>query len=246
VEATAQRRFGVQEVAATLAAFGFNDGSGTLLAARGWALGDVTPGLSGELALPWRSFVYQDHTSITYESDNRIGYYAQARYRPFGNVNLDLLYYDNRGDRVSHADGQTNWETQFLNFGARVSLDEDTHVLMQAMTGRTILGERTPDGYWVDVDFHAAYMLLARQFGRHEIAGRLDYFQVDDRSFVVIDNNDEEGWAATAAYQFALAPDMRLAMEALHVSSERPARADQGIDQAQDQTVLQTSVKFSF
>jgi hypothetical protein len=246
VEATARRRFDTQEFEATLAAFGFNDGAGTLLAFRGWALGDVTPGLSGELAVPWRSFPYQEHTSITYESDNRIGYYAQVRYRPVGNVSLDLMYYDNRGDRISDVDGQTNWETQFLNVGARIAIDEDTHLLAQAMSGRTVWGMQTPMGPWTEVDFNSGYVLLAREFGRHEVAGRLDYFQVDDQTFADVDNNDEEGWAATAAYQFDVTPDVRLAIEGLLVSSERPARLDQGIDPEQDQSVLQTSVKFSF
>jgi hypothetical protein len=246
VEATARRRFDNQELAATLGLFGFNDGAGTLLAFRGWALGDVTPGLSGELALPQRSFPYQEHTSITYESDDRIGYYAQLRYRPVGNVNLDLLYFDNRGDLVSDEEGQTNWETQFLNLGARIALNENTRLLAQAMSGQTVWGMRTPMGYWTDVRFHSGYVLLAREFGRHEFAGRLDYFQVDDRSFAATNNNDDEGWAATAAYQFEVTPDVRLALEGLHISSERPARLDQGIDPQQDQTLLQTSLKVSF
>jgi hypothetical protein len=246
VEATARRRFDAQEVSATLAVFGFNDGAGTLLAFRGWAMGDVTPGLSGEVALPWRSFPYQDHTSITYESDNRIGYYAQVRYRPVGNVNLDLLYYDNRGDRISDVDGQTNWETQFLNFGARVALDDDTRLLAQAMSGRTVWGMQTPIGPWVDVDFHAGYVLLAREFGRHQLAGRVDYFQIDDETFAAFDDNAEEGWAATAAYQFEVTEDVSLSVEGLHISSERPARIDQGVSPEQNQSLLQTSLKVSF
>ncbi|MEJ0059598.1 MAG: hypothetical protein WDM79_08535 [Terricaulis sp.] len=43
VEASARRRFETQEFAATLGLFGFNDTSGTLLAYRGWALGDLCP-----------------------------------------------------------------------------------------------------------------------------------------------------------------------------------------------------------
>ena len=102
---------------------------------------------------------------------------------------------------ISDFDGQTNWETRFLNAGMRIAFDEDTRLLAQAMSGRTIWGYRTPMGYWVDVDFNSAYVLLARDFDVHRVAGRLDYFEIGDRSFVDIDNNDEEGWAATAAYQ---------------------------------------------
>lgn len=128
----------------------------------------------------------------------------------------------------------------------RVAFDNDTRLLMQAMSGRTIWGRRTPMGYWVDVDFHSAYALLARDFDRHRIAGRLDYFEIGDRSFVVTDNNEEEGWAATATYQFELTPSLRLAVEALHVASDRPSRADQGLDPSQTQSTLQTSIELSF
>ncbi|MEJ0059599.1 MAG: hypothetical protein WDM79_08540 [Terricaulis sp.] len=114
------------------------------------------------------------------------------------------------------------------------------------MTGQTIWGERTPMGYWTDVDFASAYVLIAHDFGGQSIAGRLDYFEVTDRSFVVDDNNDEQGWAATAAYQLMLSPQARLAFEGLHVSSDRPTRADLGIATEQDETTLQSSLKLSF
>jgi hypothetical protein len=244
-EASARRRFGDQELMARLALFGFNDTSGTLLAFRGWALGDLMAGVGSEMELP-SSMVYQDATRPTFELDDRIGYYAQLQYRPAQNVSTDLLFYDNRGDRISDSNGQTNWETRFLSFGARIAFDEDTRLLAQAMSGRTIWGERTPMGYWVDVDFNAAYALLAHDIGRHSVAGRVDYFEIGDNSFADIDNNDEEGWAATATYQFELSPEVRLAVEGLHVSSDRPSRVYQALDPEQAQTVLQTSVELSF
>ncbi len=246
VEASARRRFDTQELTATLALFGYNDTSGTLLSLRGWALGDVMAGVSSEMALPRRSFVTQERTRPTFELDDRIGYYAQLQYRPTHSVTTDVLFYDNRGDRISDSNGQTNWETRFLSFGARIAFDQHTRLLAQAMSGRTIWGERTPMGYWVDVDFHAAYAMLARDIGRHRLAGRVDYFGIGDNSFTISDNNDEEGWAATASYQLELSHTVRLAVEGLHVSSDRPSRTDQGLDPEQDQSVLQTSLKLSF
>ncbi|MGQ0531788.1 MAG: hypothetical protein ACT4OF_03740 [Caulobacteraceae bacterium] len=243
-EANARRRFGDQEFTARVALFGFNDTSGTLLAFRGWALNDVMTGLYSEMPLPSSS--YQSVTRPTYGLDGRVGYYAQVEYRPQQNVTLDLLFYDNRGDRVSDSGGQTNWETRFLNAGMRIAFDEDTRLLAQAMSGRTIWGHLTPMGYWVDVDFNSAYVLVARDIDAHRIAARLDYFEIGDRSFIVIDNNDEEGWAATATYQFELTPSLTLAVEGLHVSSDRPSRANQGLDPDQTQSTLQTSLALAF
>lgn len=246
VETIARRRFEEGELTARLALFGYNDTSGTLLAFRGWALNDVMAGINSEMPLPQRSFAYQNVTRPTYELDGRVGYYAQIVYRPEQHISLDLLFYDNRGDRVSDFDGQTNWETRFLNAGMRVAFDEETLLLVQVMSGRTIWGERTPMGYWVDVDFNSAFLLLSRSLGQHRISGRLDYFQIGDRSFVDIDNNDEEGWSAGATYRLAISPALSLAVEGLHIASDRPSRTDQGIRADQTQSTLQVSLQHAF
>jgi hypothetical protein len=247
VEATARRSFGEQDFGATLGLFGYNDTSGTLLAARGWALGDYLPGVHAENPLPTRSFASQDYTKPTYELDGRVGFYARLEYRPIAPIVIDVSHYDNAGDRVSDHDGQTNWETRFTNIGVRAALGEDTRLLAQVMTGQTIWGRRTPRGYWVDVDFAAAYLLVAHDFGPHTVTGRFDYFQTTDRSFTDLRrNNDEDGWSATAAYQIALLPTLRFALEGLHVQSERSSRADIGLSPEQQQTQLQSSLKYEF
>jgi hypothetical protein len=246
-EVTARRNFGEeQSLSATFSLFGYNDTSGTLLAFRGWAMGDVMPGVSSRLPLPDRSFPYQDFTRITFELDDLIGYYAQVQYKPMNNVTFDVTHYDNNGDRISDSHGQTDWETRFINLGARIAIDENTVLLAQAMDGQTVWGYLTPMGYWTDVDFASGYVMLAHDFGRHSLAGRLEFFEVSDRSFSAWDNNDEDGWAATAAYGLDITPRLGLMIEGLHIESQRPARVDQGVDPDQEQTSLQTSLRYSF
>ncbi len=247
VEATAARPIWGRDFSATAALFGYNDTSGTLIAFRGWALGDVTPGVFGELDLPTRSYPYQDYTRATMELDNRLGWYARLQYRPLGNITLEALYYDNNGDAVSDAHGQTDWETTFTNVGLRAALGDDMRLRAQAMYGHTIWGYNVPGfGYYTDVDYGAAYVLLARDFGPHTIAGRIDYFDVSDNSFVAVDNNDEEGWAATAAYQVEVNDHSDFGIEAVHVASDRPSRTDQGLAPEQDQTSIRTTVRVHF
>ena len=246
-EATARRELGEQEISLTAALFGFNDTAGTALAFRGWALGDFLPGVSGDLPMPERSFPYQESSRPTTELDDRVGYYARLEYKPTGPITLDVMHYDNAGDRRSDEHGQTDWETRFTNIGLRAILGEHTRLLAQIMRGETIWGMSDPVfGYWTDVDFTAGYLLIAHDFGRQSLAARLDLFEVTDNSYQAVDNNDEEGWAATAAYQFHLTPAMRLAFEGLHVSSDRPTRTDQGLAPRQEQTTVQSSLKFSF
>lgn len=247
VEVTARHRFGNQELGFTMAAFGWNDTAGTLLAARGWALDDVLAGASGRFALPDRSFAYQEYTAPTTELDGRVGYYARIDYHPLNTLTFEILHYDNAGDRVSDSSSQTDWETYFTNVGIRLALTESTHVLAQALAGRTVWGQATPVGYWVDVDFASAYVLLSHRHDAHTFTGRLDYFETTDNSFAdPLDNNDEDGWAATLDYLYQINPHARLGFEFLHVSSDRPARFDQGADPAQNQDTLQSSLRVSF
>jgi len=247
IEVTARRQFGDSELALTLAAFGWNDTSGTLLAARGWALDDVLVGANGRLDLPDRSFSYQDFTEPTDELDNRVGYYGRIAYRPLNALTLDVLHYDNVGDRVSDRGGQTDWETHFTNVGLRLALSERTHLLAQALVGRTVWGQPTPAGYWVDVDFASAYALLTSQIGVHTFSARLDYFETTDNSYTApLFNNDEEGWATTLDYFYQINQHARLGFEFLHVRSDRLARFDQGLDPVQNQNTLQSSLKVSF
>ena len=91
----------------------------------------------------------------------------------------------------------------------------------------------------------AAVAFVSRELGGGKITGRADWFETRDNSFVERDNNNEQGWAATLAYKRPLAGFADLIVEVLHVSSDRPARASNaGIAPEQDQTLLQTSVRF--
>ncbi|MBL8551771.1 MAG: hypothetical protein JNJ73_17415 [Hyphomonadaceae bacterium] len=244
VEVTARRSFADQEVEATGALFGFNDTAGTLIAFRGWALGDVMPGLRGKAALP--PTVRQFDTEPTTELDGRIGYFGRLLYQPIGSLTLDISHYDNAGDRMSDKHGQTNWETRFTNLSLRFTPTPDVRILAQAMTGQTVWGNLTPRGYWSDVDFSAAYALLARDFGAHTLSARMDVFSVDDNSRANPADNGEEGWALTAAYLVDLWASTRLAFEGLHVASDRPGRVNIGAAPQQRQTTVQSSLKMSF
>ena len=76
--------------------------------------------------------------------------------------------------------------------------------------------------------------------------GQVDWFDTDDRSWIAADNNDEEGWAATAAWRRALADHADLLVEAQRVSSKRPSRALAGDAPQEDAFVLQTALRLHF
>lgn len=250
-EGTIERAFGDHEILATAGVFGWNDTAGTLLTFRGWALGSIKTGLNSSFELPplspFISRMQGDETYPILELDHRAGYYGRLEWRPPAPVTVSATYYDNAGNRIAVDDElQWAWETRFLNLGLRWDVDERTKVLVQGMNGETLMGYRKPQGHWVDMGFHAAYLLASRRFGEHALSGRLDWFEANDRTFQVLDNNDETGWALTAAWRQRLASHADLLMELQHVASKRPSRALAGVAPDQEQTVLQTALRLSF
>jgi len=250
-EATFERAFGDHEVSATAAVFGWNDTSGTLLTFRGWALHGIKTGLDTGFELPPLSaFMVRKQSGETdpmLELDDRVGYYGRLEWRPPAPVSVNALYYDNVGNRIA-VDGEKQWawETRFLNLGVRWDVDDRTKVLAQAMNGETLMGYRMPGGIWVDMGFHAAYLLAVRSYGEHALSGRVDWFETNDRTFRDVDNNDEEGWALTGAWRQRLTSWADVVTEVQRVSSKRPSRALAREAAKQDQTVVQTALRLSF
>ena len=241
------------ELGATFALFDHNDTSGTLLSLRGWALDDVQSTAYGEQRLPgllpryrgiWRG--QSLYTIPVLELDNRIGAYARVDWRTGGPLNLNAFYYDNGGNRTAVTNGQWSWDTRFWNFGATLDLDPRTRLLSQVMTGETLEGFPTPRGIWIDVGFTSAYLLATRTYGKGQAAARMEYFETRDRTWMDRDNNDEHGWAFTGAYRYELTPHATLKLEALHVSSDRPARLYRATAARQAQTLVQTSLRLHF
>jgi hypothetical protein len=251
LEATVTRDFGGHEVSATGAVFGWDDTAGTLLTFRGWALHGVRGGLSSAFQLPplspFMRNIQDDETYVRRELDHRAGYYGALKWSPPAPVSLQALYYDNAGDRTSVDNNlQWAWETRFLDLGLRWDVDDKTKVLAQALSGETLMGYRYGGSRWVDMGYHAAYVLAARKLGEDAVSGRLDWFETNDRTLQAIDDNDETGWAATLAWRHRLAGHADLLIEAQHVQSDRPSRMLGGLAPRQNQTLLQSALRLSF
>jgi hypothetical protein len=148
LEGKIERAVGDQRVALTAAVFRHNDMAGTLLTYRGWALHDVRMTANGDFALPPLSTSTAPFqapiTTPFLEVDGRTGYYARADWQTGWPVQLNLLHYDNRGDRVSSRNLQTAWRTLFWNGGATAALGDGTQAKAQVLWGRTLVGPDTP------------------------------------------------------------------------------------------------------
>lgn len=234
------------------ALFGRNDPAGELLAARGWALGDLTSGADAILREPdvhaqaarapvpvlFRPFV---------EIDDRIGWYAGLGREGAGGGALQLLRYDNRGNpRAWQAYAGRRvfvWHTRFWSLGGRSRIG-DVELLAQAMDGGTAF-EPQP-GLYLDTRFSSAYLLAGWDRGQWQPALRLDWFRAEQLRDPMDDPLDEHGHAITAALNWRPREQVRISGEVLRVDSSRDQRRLAGQDPRQVEVVVQLSLRYLF
>jgi hypothetical protein len=217
--------------------FGGNDQLGTMVAWRGWALHDrlslvdeslalppvfslESDGVFGQFQRPFRS------TAFGQDLDGRPGYALRAGVDWDRRANLQLAWVDNRGDRSLH-DDEYAWRTGFWLLGGFWSVSERLELIFEATRGTTRMN--FPGSPWVDVDFHAAYLMasLATDRGRWSI--RHDRFGSADR----IGNPawgifDDRGKAWTLAWILNVGERQRLGAELLWLDSRRPVALASG------------------
>lgn len=225
----------VDELRFTVSAFGGNDTAGTLLAWRGWAMGDRLTGFGETLPLPplpgfmpGAGFETQQASGTTpFDSDldGRVGYAGALRYQRPEKGAVQITFYDNRGDRKLHA-GQYAWATRFYLAGADWTFrgpGGSFTLAAESLWGETGMGE--PTGANVQQDYSAHYLLASWSRSAWRATLRWDDFETEDldgsRTY---DPNDGEGEAWTFALFFQpLESDWRFGLEAVDLTSERSA-----------------------
>jgi hypothetical protein len=242
------------ELALSAAAFGGNDPTGTLLAWRGWTLGDRQAGVSDRLALapipsiePGGMFEQAPRWVQPFrEIDGRIGYYAAASYRKAGTLDVRAIRYDNNADETVFDGFQYAWHTRFSSAAAHLQV-RGLSLLGQALRGETWMG-KTPDGRpRVYADFRTAFGMVSLHAGRHRLSARYDWFEVrDGDDFVAEDDNHEDGTAWTVAYSLQTGEAHRLAVEWLQVDSTRGVRAALNLPEHVRERQLQASFRVRF
>ncbi len=255
LEGTATIKSDGQKLSFTAAIFGFNDPAGTILAYRGWAMHDVKVGAFSRLPLPPVSSIgspgsFSDQQPLwvnpVREIDNQPGFYGAIDWSLDPQHKLGIFYYDNRGDPNVIKRNQYAWDTRFWNIYAEKKMPGRLILIAQYMTGRTEMGPKTAGIRQVDVDFSAGYLLASKAIGKHRVSLRRDWFDSDDNSFVIEDNNDETGSAWTFAFSTKLNKQHRIIAELMQIDSRRPNRVDIGVEPEQTQTQFQLSYRAEF
>ena len=255
-EVQLSRRGDQSQVSLTFGLFGFNDPAGTLLAFRGWALGDVKAAAFSRLPLaPLPSIGVPEAflkrqvrwVQPICEVDGRVGHHVALDAAWGRRLQVGAFYYDNNGDPRALEHQQYGWDTRFANFYVQSETPGGLTLIAQYMTGVTAMGWRQSNGQMpVDVDYAAGFVLVSQQTGSHRLTARHDRFTAGDRTFVAEDDNNEDGSAWTLALGRELGPRDQIIVEYLRVASTRPARLTIGVDPAQVQTQIQMSYRKRF
>ena len=242
------------DIGLTAALFTGNDPIGSLLAWRGWSVGDRLAGVTEAVPLPdlpvfraGAELAQQSRAVSAFkEIDDRWGYYLGASYGyalQDGSLELSVMHYDNRGDPLAIRGGQYSWHTRFNHVGARLRGLGQWELAGQALQGNTLMGPGA-----VHLDFSAFYLLATHPLGPGTVALRFDKFSTQELQSDVMpqDPNTEDGRALALAYHWRINPQWSLVTESLTIQSRRAARALLGQPPDRIERSLTTSLRWRF
>lgn len=210
--------------------FTANDPATSLIAWRGWSLGDRVTGLTERLPFPNMPSVYGPNSIFDSqynsekpftEIDHHYGYYVGANYGYNNWISLRVLHYDNQGDPLGMKDGQWSWLSTFNHLALKIEFENNFSILTQAMRGNTRWGS---EGYGVNASYDSWYLLGSQAFGRNRISARYDNFKMHDKDHMPGDNNSEDGHSIAVTWLFNLTEKSQTGIEYLRILSTRPGR----------------------
>ena len=228
--------------------FGGNDGLGTLLSWRGWAMHDRQT-LLGERVnfADYPSFMGMLEDQPPWvepfkETDHNLGYYVGAHWRLRNQSDLRIYYYDNRGDGEEiESSGQYAWDTEFVSVAWQYRFNRNTRLLTQWMHGNTKMGKPT-----VDMDFSSYYVMLSHKLNQHRFSVRYDWFDTTELDDYPIDPNDSQGDAWTLAWRYSVNEHIEVGAEYLDLTSDNESRELWGWRPQESQHQTQIVLKLSF
>lgn len=223
--------------------FAANDGAGTLLSWRGWALHNRQTLLGERVA-------FADYPSISgplelqpnwvepfLETDGKVGYYLGGHWRYKRSSELRAYHYDNRGNPLEvNSDGQYAWNTQFWSVSAKHLFNRQWRLIAQWMGGTTAMGDINA----VKVDFDAWYALTSYKYQQHRLSLRYDNFETKDRDNNQYDPNDSRGHAWTLAWRYQPKDHVELGIEYLYATSWNDNRTTPDLSSYTDSASLES------
>ena len=182
-----------------------NDTFGALPPDRGWKLHDRWTLLGEHVRVDPEYF-----TSVSAETDGRLGWSARARWNNDRAV-VQLTHIDNNSDALQHGE-LLNWDTQFDIVALDYTLDDWSFVTEYGWGKTAVFHE---GDHFVN-DLRAGYVLVSRLAGRGRVSLRAEEFATDDVG----------EHAFTAAYLWTLRPKLRAGIEAIVTNDDHRAQLE--------------------
>lgn len=220
--------------------FGWNQGAGHVIANDGFALTDRQTPVFGRVGQPADEPLEGAEPFLQF--NHHAGIYGGLEARWLDRVVVRVLHYDNRAnpnDADEVADAYA-WQTHFTSAGVRIEGDHGWTGIAQWLDGET---RSAPDGEAGSWPFKAAYLLVAKRFGRSSFSARYDRFEVNTAG--AEGDGAQSGHAWTAAYVFNADAHWRITLEWLQVISSSYNRDDLGGPPLLSETQVQLAVRYA-
>lgn len=200
-------------------AFRGNDTMGTVLAGRGWTLGNRVVVYDEELPLPAPSTTTKP---VTQDIDDENGYAARIRLQLPERAMIQFLRLDNRAPLTGGDAPLEAWLTEFDLVSASWGEAGPTTVAAEWMRGYTAIG--FPGGTF-RMDFDTYYALVSHRQGANRFSIRGERFHTRSHRRVRTDRARENGSAWTAAWFRDLSQKLRTGIEYVRAEGDRPGLA---------------------
>jgi hypothetical protein len=224
--------------------FANNEGAGTLLADRGWAMGDILSGVPGRLPLPDTDAPsYLEYENPYEQLDSHVGWYAGLSGRDSKYGGISVLRYQNEADPSVHSANGSAWRTNFWSVAADTSFGPFT-ILSQVMIGDTMV-DPAP-AFHFRTNFQSAYLLLGWTQGDWRLASRVDVFGTQLVASIPHAPSNENGNAGTIALTWRALHWLRLTGEVLRIDSVRSENTQFGLPARAAELQSQLNMRVSF
>jgi hypothetical protein len=228
-----------------------DDPSGTVLAMRGWSIGDLVSGIGSRLREPNAEVSEEGGTPPRYYDPFRNigashwGDYVAIDWHAPGATRVSLMHYDNRADPgatapYANGDEQAAWRTRFWSAGARTDTGAVTWIA-QAMDGDTAV--EPVESLYRRTRYRAAFVLAGWNRGAWRPALRIEHFSTRKPSSIPDTHLGEHGNAITAALNWRPRDYLRLTAELLRIDSTSTLRAQFGLPAHVVDTQVQLSMR---
>lgn len=235
-------------------AFRGNDTMGTLLAWRGWSVGNRLSVYGEALPLPplfsigkpgYFRWQRDGTTAIGRDLKEHNGWSARVRGTLPERALIQVTHVVSGGDRELYKD-EYSWDTKYTLVSAEIGSRDATILAAEYMNGSAGMGEWDPAHAFVQTDFSAGYLLVSRKMGRLRGSARFDVFATTDRDHSIAETNKEHGRSWTLAAFYEPHEHTRVGLEFVQITGRRIAAEESGFDGNTDGRTVTLEVRYSF